>query len=228
MRDDPKEVFNIGYGLLKAKDPRDAMHQLMPDHKKARRITVMHWSVPSILDQGSKPHCVGFAGFNYLRASPVRNKPTFQPADLYATAQTLDEWPGTNYEGTSVRGLFKGLQQAGYVRGYSWAADADDVLSHVLTAGPVVLGTDWYQAMDRVGPGGFIWPEGGTVGGHAYLVAGADRAKKCPDGSVGAVRIVNSWGTGWGQKGRAWLSYTTLNLLIQNLGEACVAEEVLA
>ena len=39
------------------------------------------------------------------------------------------------------------------------------------------------------------------------------------------MRAVNSWGEGWGQRGRFWLTFGDLDKLIKADGEACVAIE---
>jgi C1A family cysteine protease len=36
--------------------------------------------------------------------------------------------------------------------------------------------------------------------------------------SSGAVRIQDSWGTGWGEKGFVWMAYATLEKLAQGAG----------
>lgn len=47
----------------------------------------------------------------------------------------------------------------------------------------------------------------GTIrGGHAVTFVGYDDDKPTNDG-VGAFRMVNSWGTGWGNQGYWWMSY---------------------
>lgn len=52
-----------------------------------------------------------------------------------------------------------------------------------------------------------------TYGGHAYLLIGWDDTKTCPDGTKGAFRGRNSWGTGWGLNGDFWLSYSDVSYL---------------
>jgi len=51
-----------------------------------------------------------------------------------------------------------------------------------------------------------------TVGGHAVVAVGYDDGKTIQNGSggpatTGAIRIRNSWGTGWGEDGYGWLPY---------------------
>jgi C1A family cysteine protease len=38
--------------------------------------------------------------------------------------------------------------------------------------------------------------------------------------------MVNSWGPGWGQNGRAWITFKDLDRLIKAEGEAAVAMEM--
>lgn len=140
-------------------------------------------------------------------------------------AKKIDEWDGEDYEGTSVRALFKVLKAKEYIEAYEWAFTHELVLRQVLTTGPVVMGTNWYHGMHTPDFKNYIWPTGELVGGHAWLLIGAYRNKKNPDGTVGAFRMINSWARDWGQKGRAWLTFKTLNQLIKQDGEACVAVE---
>lgn len=103
---------------------------------------------------------------------------------------------GNSYDGTSVRALFKVLQSKGYIESYSWAFNINDVVTHLLSKGPVVLGTDWYNSMFETDESNFmqIFASSGLAGGHAYMIKGANTKKICPDGSLGAIRVINSWG----------------------------------
>lgn len=216
-----------GLGRLVAQDENDQRY-LLPRRPEAAGVTYRYWNVPEVLDQGGTPHCVGFSCWQWLRAGPTVNKPTFSPHDLYHWAQTEDEWPGEAYDGSSVRGGFKAMQKRGYVGEYRWAFDVETVIEHILARGPIVMGTAWY--MDMFMPDirtDYIEPGGQMVGGHAYLLIGANRERVNPiNGDVGAVRIVNSWGRGWSEEGRAWLSFRHLGMLIEDWGEACAAMEI--
>jgi hypothetical protein len=215
-----------GMGRLVSKDERDHNH-LMTRRRDAGPITQRYWSSAGVLDQGAKPECVGFSGHKWLTSFPIKNIPSFSPSELYKAAQANDEWPGDDYEGSSVRGCFKALKDLGYVNEYKWAFDIEPVIDHLLTVGPVVVGTSWIEGMFMADDAGYIDDIGGNVvGGHAYLLIGCNRTRKTPSGKRGAFRILNSWGEGWEDRGRAWISFEAMQQLLANDGEACTATEL--
>lgn len=71
---------------------------------------------------------------------------------------------------------------------------------------PVAFGFVVYSFGDE--RGAFPMPEPGQrpYGGHAVVAAGYDDNIKIGE-SVGAIKIRNSWGVKWGQKGYGWLPY---------------------
>ncbi len=214
-------------GRLVSKDERDKKFLLAKPKRTETLPDRRVWNISGILDQGNTPQCVGHAGRHYLNAGPIVNKGGPSARGLYDMAQQNDEWPGTNYEGTSVRGLFKAFKQLGIVKEYRWAYDVETVMKHVLTTGPMVMGTNWYMDMFTPDRWGYVTPQGENAGGHAWLIIGVDRyRKKGMTGEMGAARCVNSWGTNWGEKGRFWLSLRDLGRLIEEDGEACVAPEL--
>jgi hypothetical protein len=157
---------------------------------------------------------------------------------LYETAQTLDEWPGEAYDGSSVRGGMKALQKAGYITNYLWLPTAriaieqsiQDMTDFMLQGyGTVVLGTDWFLSMDDVDSDGYIVEPGTTdtpIGGHAYRINWYSKKKD-------AFLVVNSWGHSWGEesedgemKGTAWMRPTLLRRLLLAYGEVACPTEV--
>lgn len=214
-------------GRIPSIDFRDRkfLMQLPPPEKPIDRLS-RHWITVKPLDQGEKPHCVAFCGHQYLLSAPVKNLPFSTTTELYNECQRLDEWLGEDYDGTSVRALFKSLKAHGLVSEYRWAFDIERVIYHLMMKSPVVFGTNWYQGMFDPDQLGFIRATGQVAGGHAYMVKGANLEKECPDGSVGALRIINSWGASWGQGGKAWISIRDASRLISEFGEAACADEI--
>lgn len=222
----------IGLGRLPVeRDDAELTRYALPRRaREARAVTSKYWlSRGAAFDQGPTSQCVAYSGVRYLVTHPIVNKP-LDFAELYRECQKVDEWPGENYDGTSVRALFRVLKSRGLVSEYRWALDCETVINHVLTTGPVVMGTTWTMDLFTPDRWGFIRPGGASVGGHAWTIIGANRRKLDPlTGKLGAVRMINSWGPRWGeQKGRAWVSFSDLDLLIRDDGEACCSVEIRA
>lgn len=77
---------------------------------------------------------------------------------------------------------------------------------------PVVFGFNCYESLwdsDETGEISFPKPGEQLIGGHAIVMAGYDNGKVI-DEDVGAFKIRNSWGTGWGESGYGWLPYRYL------------------
>jgi hypothetical protein len=218
-------------GRLRARDERDRKHlaRALPTAR-----TFRSWLTPGTAwDQGASSMCVAYSTLRWMLCHPIVNKPTMTQAAFYRECQLNDEWAGEDYDGTSVRAAFKVLKRLGYCSSYQWAFDVDTVANHMLEVGPMVFGIDWTTEMFKPDLHGYIWPRGENVGGHAILGVAVNRKRANPDGSVGAIRLLNSWGPDWGDKksGRAWLSFGSLGTLLKGLdprwpGEACAATEV--
>lgn len=174
------------------------------------------WKHGPILDQGSEGACVGFAATANLastkRALKIPDGAAVGRA-LYRYAQTVDEWEGEGYEGTSVLAGMKALKQHGFVSRYEWSFGIQDVLWAVSWRGPVQIGVWWFSNMWDTDADGFVHASGYHVGGHSVLISGVD-----PEGEF--VTITNSWGPGWGVRGQAKLSYADLDKLLRDDGEA--------
>lgn len=172
-------------------------------------------------NQGDSPKCVGYAWAHWIEDGPVTHAgkaPILSPDTIYSLAQKLDEWPGENYDGTSVRGGVKAVQSKGYVQSYLWAYDLKTLINTVLTMGPVVVGTNWYEGMFYPDANGLIKVTGRVAGGHCYVINGVDTVKKL-------FRIKNSWGREWGVNGRAYIRFSDMEQLIKRSGEVCLAVE---
>jgi hypothetical protein len=224
-----------GFGRLISIDPEDQNYLMAAEAPIEVTRTVAFWETGPVLDQGQTSECTAYSGEQLLTSGPVKNNMYLTPHELYRLNQLNDEWdaPGESempggYAGSSVRATMKVLQAAGLITKYVWAFDVDPVRRWLLMRGPVVVGTNWYADMMKPDKRtGFIRPKGRPVGGHAYMLRGADDNLRCPDGSKGAARILNSWSEKWGQQGKAWISYRDLDGLIKNHGEAVTPVEFL-
>lgn len=86
---------------------------------------------------------------------------------------------------------------------------------------PIAFGTNIYTDFMHYRGGqqsyvgnGDIYKPNGKKQGHAMLIVGYDDAHS----HGGAVRIQNSWGTRWGDKGFAWVAYDTFEKLAAGTG----------
>jgi len=172
-------------------------------------------------NQGNTSQCVGYAWAHWIEDGPVGHDgvaPIIKPDLIYTEAQKIDEWPGENYNGTSVRAGAKYLQSTNKIKSYYWGYDLDTLVKTVLNLGPVVVGSYWYQSMFYPDSNGLIRINGSVVGGHAYVINGIDLDKRL-------FRIKNSWGRTWGLQGHAFISFTDMSRLISMSGEICLAVE---
>jgi hypothetical protein len=207
------------FGRRHAPDARDQAYPMRALLPKRIPVGTRYYRTGPVLDQGSTPQCVGYGWRQWLSSALLMTKDGPSAPTIYREAQKLDEWPGENYDGTSVRGGVKALQKAGRILSYVWAFDAAAARDWIVAGkGTVVFGTDWLDGMFDPDPHGFLNLTGAVAGGHCYLVCGYSVDRN-------AFRMLNSWGLSWGEKGRAWLRFDDADRLIKAEGEACTAVE---
>ena len=206
-------------GLIFKRDKRDEKYNLAklslnPSGVKAYKF----WSDGGWNgNQGDKPHCVGYAFAHYLVSSPVNQY--VDPDGVYTLAQYVDDIDGEDYDGTTVRGAAKVLQNLGFISNYYWAKSLSDIIDAILLVGPVVVGTHWYGDMCTPDKDNYIKVGGNLLGGHSYLINGVNEA-------MSYFRIKNSWGKSWGLNSHAKISFGDFEVLMDKENfEACVATE---
>lgn len=207
-------------------DPRNrafaALPQLLdlPDRNRT-------WYSPDVFDQlGSS--CTMQSAVGVCRTGPCRK--LFAPHwlgfdteaerhDAYLRSQAFDPWTGAepDYEGTSTDAAFIVLRADGAIKAWKWLFGFHEVKQWVMHFGPVSVGTNWYEGMFHPDASGFIRPTGPVSGGHAWRIVGYSKARH-------AFRLVNSWGKGWGQNGRAWIHEDDLGRLLAEQGEAVTVD----
>jgi len=74
--------------------------------------------------------------------------------------------------------------------------------------GPLIIGVNWANEWMTPLADGQLSPAQSQAGGHCVAVVGYNDAYPCADGSKGALKIRNSWGAGWGNKGDCWMPYS--------------------
>jgi hypothetical protein len=211
---------------------------LMPPGVTVYR-TRAEWQPGPVLDQGSEGACVGFGWTQEALMSPVRVSVADMAnrlwiggggnsvaAAIYHDARREDEWPGEEYEGTSVLAGAKVMSRLGYLREYRWCFGITDVVDTLILHGPVVLGINWLEGMYWPDMYGEVMPTGPVVGGHCIVASGYHPAKLVHPSSGRPARpmiqLTNSWGPDWGQNGQAWIEVGQLANLLDDGGEACV------
>jgi predicted chitinase len=202
-------------------------HVSLGDYKKYR--------VP-ILDQGSEGACTGFglatvANYLLLRRRVVPDKVPVSPRMFYELARRYDEWPGETYSGSSARGAMKGWHKHGvcsealfpYKPGkksdsngltdartsdalhrplgaYFRVNHQDLVAMHSALAevGVLYVTCTVHAGWDGVGADGVITQSSTITGGHAFAIVAYDDH---------GFWLQNSWGSSWGLRGFARISY---------------------
>ena len=184
--------------------------------------------ISPILDQGHEGACTGFALASaitlmnkqrHLRLTPPSDAPPASARMLYEMAKINDEWPGEDYEGSSIRGALKGFYnngacsakmapyKAGEKNWYLTVGRAKDArltgLGAYYRLRPEII--DYHAALNEAGviyvsarihrgwqkpPKGDIRPSHLTEGGHAFIIVGYDEK---------GFLIQNSWGEDWGR-----------------------------
>ena len=181
-----------------------------------------------ILDQGFEGACTGFslaAAINFLNARREHDE-IVSARMLYEMAKRHDEWPGEDYDGSSLRGAIRGWRNMGVCSEARWRYEptrpgrltivrAKDARRNTLGAyyrlRPSV--SHFHAALNETGViavsarvhGGWDDPRNGRIrmrkrwdGGHAFIVVGYNDQ---------GFWVQNSWGPEWGDSGLALWSY---------------------
>lgn len=203
--------------------------------RRPKRVDKM-WTTGPILDQGTEGACVGFGWTAQTTAAPFSTNirtvkipkspttPTRYAQYVYETAKKIDEYPGEDYEGTSVLAGAKVLEKDQLLKSYAWGFTIDDVIDGIIARGPVVLGIPWYDGMYEA-PGGVLTVSGNLVGGHCIVAVGYKVSSAKLNGEA-AVVLQNSWGRKWGKSGLAEIRVSELSRLLKEQGEACLPLKV--
>ncbi len=212
-------------------DPRDLLFVAPPrvlpsrlDHRE---------EATRVRDQGKEGSCTGHAlvaAAELLYWRKLGSPPDFSERWAYEKARIHDEWPGTDYEGSSLRGAVKGWLKEGLCEETSWpyvpaapgeplpGAPANAVqyplgkyerclglenMKHAIHhRGVIIVGASIHRGwFETVGREEIPFdPKKKQVGGHAFALVGYDDARSL-------FWVKNSWGESWGTGGFAGYAY---------------------
>lgn len=144
------------------------------------------------MDQGNEGACVGFGA---SRAMMLLNRRRYDAFWLYHEAQRVDEWPGENYSGTSVRAAMDVLRDIGHRR---WHRHRSDTHIHEPDPGEGISANRWATSVDEIMS---------CLNSPFYE-------------RLGAVPILNSWGRDYPHL--VHIPLETLDRLLREDGEATV------
>src|SRR5918994_6531215 len=130
-------------------DERSRQYPIRALLGSSRPPRTAEWPLTLTLDQGNVGACVGFSWSHELAADPeaVPGIDNTYGLSIYRRAQPLDQWPGEDYEGTSVLAGAKAIVETGWISEYRWAFGLADALETLSYFGPVILGVDWREGM---------------------------------------------------------------------------------
>ena len=214
-------------------DPR-SLNYLYPDDEVSGLTSVRHERHIPVLDQGDLGSCTGNAtegcvGTGALFAPiPATNaaKPTGngttdekQAVALYSAATKLDDAAGTyppDDTGSDGLSAAKAAKNAGLISGYQHCTTLASALK-ALSQQPVITGVNWYSSFDNPDANGniSITKDATVRGGHEFCLDELDVEGK-------RVGFTNSWGTSWGDNGRAYLSWDDFGRLLKEQGDVTV------
>lgn len=228
LRPHPAVADRLGRSIVNH-DPRNRRFAALDHPAPPRQLRPgAAWYRRDVYDQQG-PSCTAQSAVGVCRSGPFymqwrRRVPSdpwpsydteVERHDLYRAAQLVDPWPGAepDYEGSSTDAPFIVLRNRGQIDGWRWLFGEAELWEWVTNFGPASVGTTWTWDMFDPDPQGYIIPSGGSAGGHAWSVVQAQQERQ-------AYRLVNSWGRGWGQNGRAWITRQNMDLLLRDQGEA--------
>jgi hypothetical protein len=136
------------------RDDRDfKLANILPARGSATR---KFWKRPLVLDQGATGTCEGNAWTGWLADAPVYHPdiPALNDpiqGEVYARQLYVEATGDTTLqEGAYTRQLLNVLVGRGLVGAYHRASSVDEVVTAILTLGPVCFGSNWYRSMDDV------------------------------------------------------------------------------
>ena len=222
LHEDPSNPYRLGRHLIPAAFPKDKDARTLGAFF-AKIHTVHHDEHDPVFDQGQLGSCTANAALGVLACEPFwepgRDPLTEDVAvRLYSDETQIDnsqipgQYPPTDTGSTGPWSM-RALEKWGWIDDYVHTRRLHTALG-LLNRGPISIGVHWYQSMFTPGKSNLITVDmtSGLAGGHQVAVIGNDTKAQ-------AVLIRNSWGTGWGDGGHAWLRWSDFDRLLDKGGD---------
>lgn len=178
--------------------------------------SVTHKEFVPCWDQGNLGSCTANAALGCLVTEPFGHEGVSYTEDdavaLYSLESRIDDsqipghYPPLD-QGSTGPWSMKALEQEGKIKDFVHTTDMHTALQ-LLNDGPISIGVTWFASMFNADETDTIHvePESGVAGGHQVCVVGNDVENQ-------RVLIRNSWSSGWGLDGHAWMSWGDLSYL---------------
>lgn len=198
-------------------DQKSLLYKISDHFYMDRPLMTHHWTVRHFLNQGDTPGCTGWSFTQIMDTVPHAQGLTDSDAlNRYRRAQQIDEWPGEDYEGSSVLGAQDSAKADGLITAYYWATTLEELKRGVGYHGPMQIGSEWFEGMFSPDSDYYIKPTGSSAGGHAYEVSAYEV-------NTDSFWIANTWGPDWGFGGIAKIRADDLgSLVFSGSGEAAL------
>lgn len=162
-------------------------------------------------------NCVGFGYAGWGNALPIDDNYVDDDGHaIYYETKIIEGDPGGE-NGAYMRDGAEAMLARQRMSVYAFAETMDEILEHLRTKGPVVVGTEWTNDMFTPDANGFVRPTGSVAGGHCYLLYGVEGEN---------FLFKNSWGVQWGDSGSFRMTIPNFQVLLDAWGEAVASVEL--
>lgn len=184
--------------------------------------TVSHEEYLPVWNQGQIGDCTANAAYGCLVTAPFGHAGVDYTENdavaLYELETQLDDSqiPGQyppDDTGSSGPWSMMALHKLGLIAVWRHTRSLHVAL-RMLNRGPISAGMTWYMSMATPDADNVLHvdPASGIGGGHQVCIVANDTERR-------RVRIRNSWGSGWGDQGHAWLSWSDFDALLREGGD---------
>lgn len=186
-------------------------------------VSVEHQEFLPVFDQGDLGSCTANAALGTLVTAPFGHEGVAYTEDdavaLYELETKIDdsqipgEYPPDDTGSTGPWSMLA-LEKQGKIKSFVHTRNFHTALV-LLNSGPISIGVTWFNSMFNPDTSNTIHVDeaSGVGGGHQICIVGNDVQGQ-------RIRIRNSWGTGWGDDGHAWLSWHDFSYLLSIGGDA--------